>query len=51
MMEAAETLGKDVGVERTCKALGVSRATLYRRRCRGEKVQSPRGRSPRSRSP
>jgi len=34
MMAAAETLGKEVGLQRGCKALGVSRATLYRRRRR-----------------
>jgi putative transposase len=29
---AAEDLGKEVGVSKACEALGVSRATLYRRR-------------------
>jgi putative transposase len=48
MMDAAETLAKDVGVPRACQALGVSRATLYRRRFRGEKVPTPRAPSPRA---
>ena len=30
-MDAAETLGKDVGLKSACEAMGVSRATLYRR--------------------
>ncbi len=41
MIDAAETLGKDVGVERACQALGVSRATLYRRRSRDCQPQRP----------
>ena len=48
MMDAAETLGKDVGVPRACQALGVSRATLHRRRCRGEKAPAPRASSRRA---
>jgi len=49
MMDAAETLGKDVSLQSACQALGVSRATLYRRRCRGtEDRQSPRSSSPRA---
>ena len=48
MMDAAESLGKEVGLPSVCQALGVSRATLYRRRGRGEKVPSPRAPSPRA---
>jgi putative transposase len=50
MMDAAETLGKEVGVERACKAMSVSRATLYRRRCAADKkdAQSSRNCSPRA---
>ena len=48
-MQAAEALGKDVGVERACIALGVSRATLYRRRGAVEKSPS-RGRGCSSRA-
>jgi transposase InsO family protein len=33
-MEAAETLGAEVGTARACASLGVPRATLYRRRAR-----------------
>ncbi len=48
-MDAAETLGKDVGLQGACKAMGVSRATLYRRRCRPTKdCQSDRHCSPRA---
>ena len=48
-MDAAETLGKDVGLKSACEAMGVSRATLYRRRCRpAEDCQSPRNCSPRA---
>jgi len=32
-MDAAETLGKDAGLQRACQAMGVSRASVYRRRC------------------
>ena len=32
MMAVAEELGKDVGVSRSCAALGVARSSLYRRR-------------------
>ncbi len=31
-MDAAEKLGDDVGVHQACQALGVSRASFYRRR-------------------
>ena len=47
--DAAETLGKDVGMRSACKAMGVSRATLYRRRCRPTKdCQADRPCSPRA---
>lgn len=32
-MNAARTLGQDVGLQRACQALNVSRASLYRRLC------------------
>ena len=32
MMDAVELLGKDVGLHRGCKAMGISRASFYRRR-------------------
>lgn len=49
MMVAAETLGKEVGLQKACQALGVSRATLYRRRRRPEKAaKSLRAASPRA---
>ncbi len=32
MMDAVELLGKDVGLQRGCKAMGISRASFYRRR-------------------
>lgn len=42
-MDAAEKLGKDVGVRQACEALGVSRASLYRRRRAPEIIaKSPR---------
>ena len=31
-METAEKLGDDVGLQQACRALGVSRASFYRRR-------------------
>jgi len=47
-MKAAEELGREVGIQPACRALGVSRASLYRRR-QGPKVKpaAPR-RSPRA---
>jgi putative transposase len=48
MMDAAETLGKEVGLQRACKAMEVSRATLYRRHrhpsrdCQPQRPCSPR---------
>ena len=48
-MDAAESLGQDVGLQSACKAMGVSRATLYRRRCRPTKdCQTDRPCSPRA---
>ena len=38
-MDAAEELASDVGTATACRAMGVSRATVYRRRSR----QSTRG--------
>ena len=48
-MKAAEELGQDVGVVASCKALGVSRATLYRRR-KPPQVQPPETTAARPRS-
>ena len=50
MMDAAELLGKDVGLQRGCKAMGVSRASFYRRRQRNEAptTERPARTSPRS---
>ncbi len=31
-MNAAENLGRNISVKQACEAIGVSRATLYRRR-------------------
>ncbi len=52
-MDAAETLGKDVGLQRGCKAMGVSRASFYRRRRRNEAPTTERRArtSPRALSP
>jgi putative transposase len=47
MMDAAETLGKDVGLHSACQAMGVSRASFYRRRQRKE-VPMTEGRASRS---
>ena len=41
-MTAAEELGQDVGVVSACKALEVSRATLYRRRTPAPETPPPR---------
>lgn len=38
-MEAAETLGAQVGLPRACESLGVARATLYRQRARKAQPQ------------
>ena len=46
-MRAAEELGTRVGVAPACRALGVSRATLYRRRA-PTRSQQPRPRPPRA---
>ena len=48
MIAAAKTLGKEVGLQRGCKALGVSRATLYRRRHPSSDCQPQRPCSPRA---
>jgi len=49
MMVAAENLGKEVGLRRSCAVLGISRATLYRSRGRSENVAtSSRAASPRA---
>lgn len=48
-MTAAEELGQDVGVVASCKALGLPRATLYRRR-KPAPAQPSEGRAPRPRS-
>ncbi|MFI4894344.1 MAG: hypothetical protein ACIAQ0_13075 [Phycisphaerales bacterium JB058] len=42
LLKAAETLSKQVGVVAACRALGVSRATLYRRREAVTGTQQPR---------
>ena len=49
-MSAAEDLGADVGVAPACRGLGVSRATLYRRRAARLRArpQQPRAASPRA---
>jgi len=46
-LKAAETLGKEIGITRACKALNVSRATLYRRR-KPQAPTSPRAKPPRA---
>ena len=43
-MEAAQTLGDDVGVHQACQALGVSRASFYRR-CRPNEAATPERRT------
>jgi len=49
MIVSAETLGQEVGLQKACQALGVSRSTLYRRRRRHEKAaKSSRAASPRA---
>ena len=54
-MDTAEQLGKDVGVRQACKALGVSRASLYRRQAASlptaqtDPRRPPRGLSPQER--
>ena len=48
MMAAAETLGKEAGLQRGCKVLGVSRATLYRRHHPSRDRQPQRPCSPRA---
>ena len=49
-MSAAEGLGKRVGIAPACRALGVARSTLYRRRTARTcpRPQQPRPRSPRA---
>jgi putative transposase len=47
-LKAAVDLALEVGVQRACKALGVSRATFYRRRAVVPKCQQPRRRPIRS---
>ena len=41
-MDTAEKLGDDVGVHQACRALGVSRASFYRRRRRKEAPMTER---------
>ena len=50
MMKAAEKLGDDVGTHQACRAMGVSRASFYRRRRRKEAPAADRraGPSPRA---
>ena len=48
MMDAAETLGKEVGLPRACRAMEVSRATLYRRRHPSRDCQPQRPCAPRA---
>lgn len=43
-MSAAEDLGARVGVASACRALGVARSTLYRRRAARERPRSPQPR-------
>lgn len=45
-MAATETLGAQVGLKPACVALGVSRATLYRRRARQAETRRDSGRHP-----
>ena len=47
-MSAAAELAVDIGVKPACEALGVSRATFYRRRKPVEKRQQPRPTPPRA---
>lgn len=47
-MSAATELAEDVGVKPACAALGVSRATFYRRRNPEKKCQQPRPTPPRA---
>jgi len=49
-MNAAETLAPDVGTAAACRAMGVARATLYRRRCPKEPMGKarPKRRQPRA---
>ncbi len=47
-MDAAEKLGDDVGVHQACQALGVSRASFYRRR---QQKDAPTAERPARRSP
>jgi putative transposase len=49
-MDAAETLAPDVGTAAACRAMGVARATLYRRRCPKEPMDEtrPKRRQPRA---
>ena len=45
-METAEKLGDDVGLHQACRALGVSRASFYRRRRRKESPTTERPATP-----
>lgn len=45
-MSAAEQLGRRVGIRRACESLGVSRASVYRRRCPAVPLPPPRPRPP-----
>ena len=49
-MVTAEKLGADVGVQHACRALGISRASFYRRRRQKEAptIERPRAPSPRA---
>ncbi|MGD8627221.1 MAG: IS3 family transposase, partial [Anaerolineae bacterium] len=50
MIEAAEELGKKVGIAQACRVLGVSRSTLYRAR-QPKPMSAPRPTPPRALSP
>lgn len=47
-MKAAEELGREVGIQPACRALGVSRASLYRRRHGPKALAAAPRRSPRA---
>ncbi len=44
MIDTAEKLGDDVGIDQACRALGVSRASFYRR-CRRKEAPTPERRA------
>ena len=47
-MDATEKLAADVGTAAACRAMGVSRATLYRRREPPSPIREARPRQPRA---